>query len=423
MNIRLPRMIGPLALIAALTGCDSADDEPKAQAPKAGAAAAGESGHSDGDRAESGVHAGDAAPDVRSGAEADHAEHAERLTLSAEEAVKAGVEVAALELRSVPATLELTATISANQDRLAHISPRVSGKLVQVMANLGDRVHAGETLALVDSIEIGTANAEYLQALSAAELARANLERAEKLNAEQIMAQKDYLAARNEAQQADAALRAAQDKLRLLGASSPQPESQAQSIYALRAPFAGTVIEKHAILGELATPEKTLFAVADLSLVWIEANLFEKDLPRVKRGAQARVLVTAYPGESFPGRLTYISDTVDRETRTVQARVEVANRDGRLKPGMFATANLQTAELTEALTVPQSAVVLLEGKLVVFVQEGNAYEARNVQPGFQAGGQVQIVDGIHRGERIVVDGAYELKARLLKSQMGEGHVH
>jgi cobalt-zinc-cadmium efflux system membrane fusion protein len=320
-------------------------------------------------------------------------------------------------------SLQLTATITANQDRLAHIAPRVNGKLANVMANLGDRVRAGQVLALVDSIEIGAANAEYLQALSAAELARANLERAEKLNAEQIIAQKDYLAARSEAQRDEAALRAAQDRLRLLGSSVPQPGSRAQSIYALTAPIPGTVIEKHAILGELATPEKTLFAVADLSSVWIEANLFEKDLTRVERGAQATVEVTAYPNKSFRGRLTYISDTVDQETRTVHARVEVANRDGLLKPGMFATANLQSTDRADMLIVPQNAVVLLEGKSAVFVQEGNAYEPRNVQPGLEVSGQVQILSGIAAGDRVVIDGAYELKARLLKSQMGEGHVH
>lgn len=424
MTIGHTRMIASLVLIAALNGCGDAGEEPKAAASTGSGAEADEHGHSDESKNAAGTHAGETEPDDHAGGEADHDEHAARgLSLTPEEAAKAGVKVAALELRPVAASLELTATITANQDRLAHIAPRVSGKLAQVMANLGDRVRAGETLALVDSIEIGTTNAEYLQALSAAELARANLERAEKLNAEQIMSQKDYLAARNAAQQADAVLRAAEDRLRLLGTSTPKPGSRAQSVYALTAPFAGTVIEKHAILGELATPEKTLFAVADLSSVWIEANLFEKDLSRVKRGAQATVQVTAYPGESFTGRLTYISDTVDRETRTVQARVEVANRDGRLKPGMFATANLQTADLTDALTVPQNAVVLLEGKSVVFVQEGNAYEPRNVQPGLQAGGQVQILDGIARGERVVVDGAYELKARLLKSQIGEGHVH
>ena len=360
--------------------------------------------------------------EAREGAHAGHADEA-RLAFSADEAAKAGIKVVLLERRPVAAVITLTATIAANQDRLAHIAPRVSGKLVKVIANLGERVAAGQTLALVDSIEIGEAQSAYLQAKSAAGLAQANLQRAEQLHAEQIIPQKDYLAARSETEHSEAALRAAEDRLRTLGLSKPAPAARAQSVYALTAPFTGVVIEKDAVLGELAQPDKHLFTLADLSNVWIDASLFEKDLANVKPGAKAAVTVTAYPDESFSGKLTYVSDTVDRETRTVKARIEVPNPSRRLKPGMFATANVASITAAEALAVPEAAVVLMDGKPTIFVREGTEFEPRQVSVGPNAGGQVILLSGAQPGDNVVIAGAYELKARLLKSQLGEGHAH
>ncbi len=203
------------------------------------------------------------------------------------------------------------------------------GRLVGITAKLGDRVKAGQTLASLDSIEIGEAHSAYLQADSQFRLAQADFERAEKLHAEQIVPEKDYLRSRSELEKARANLRAATDKLRLMGVPPARSES-AVSVFPVSAPFAGTVIEKTAVLGELAQPDKSLFTVADLSVVWIEANLFEKDLGKIKVGATVGVSVAAYPDELFKGRLTYISSVMDKESRTIKARVEVANADGRL---------------------------------------------------------------------------------------------
>jgi cobalt-zinc-cadmium efflux system membrane fusion protein len=192
-------------------------------------------------------------------------------------------------------------------------------------------------------------------------------------------------------------------------------------VFPLKAPFAGTVIEKDAVLGELAQPDKSLFTVADLSTLWIEANLFEKDLGRVHVGAAATVTVGAYPDELFKGRLTYISSTVDKESRAVQARVEVPNTGGRLKPEMFATASVDTAATSQALTLPQEAVLLVNGQSIAFVQADGGFEPRPVELGEKVGTRVVVRRGVREGEPVVVAGAYALKARLLKSQIGDAH--
>lgn len=338
------------------------------------------------------------------------------LALSAEEVQTAGIKIAQLELREKTEQVIVTATIQANQDKLAHVGPRVPGRIVKVFASLGDRVKHGQSLAMLDSIDLGEARSAYQQAASEAALAGANFDRAERLSQDNIIPEKDYLRARAESDKASAALRAAGEKLRMMGGS---PKRQSGSVFPLTAPFTGTVIEKKAVLGELAQPDASLFTVADLSTLWIESDLFEKDLGKFKLGAPATVTLAAYPGEVFHGRLTYISSTMDKETRTVKARVEVPNPDGRLKPEMFARVAISTGASAKALLVPEEAVLLVQGQPTVFVAEHGGFEPRAVEVGERITGYAVLKSGVAVGERVVVSGAYALKARLLKSQIGD----
>ena len=359
--------------------------------------------------------------------EAGHGEE-EQLKLSAEAIEAAGIKVEELAAQEISEQLTVTATIRPNQDRITHVAPRVPGRIVKVHVNLGDRVKAGQALAVLDSLDVGEAHSSYLQAKTQLAVAKADFERAEKLHGDQIIAQKDHLRAHAEYEKAKASFAAAGDKLRMLGVgTTPADDGRAVSTFPLTTPFAGTVIEKHAILGELAQPDKLIFTVADLSTLWIEANLFEKDLGRVKTGAEAVVTVDAYPGESFQGKLTYIAAVVDKESRTVQARVEVANPGRRLKPEMFATASIHTngtfgvAGKAKALLLPQEAVVLMQGQPTAFVEEHGGFEPRAVELGEKLRDRVVIKNGLQAGERVVIAGTYALKARVLKSQIGDSH--
>ncbi|MDA8127142.1 MAG: efflux RND transporter periplasmic adaptor subunit [Betaproteobacteria bacterium] len=340
------------------------------------------------------------------------------LDLSDAEIHQAGIKVQKLDLQEKADQIVVTATIQANQDRLAHVAPRVPGRIVKVSASLGDKVKTGKALAQLDSIELGEARSAYLQAASETAVADAGFARAQRLNADSIIPEKDYLRARAEHEKARAALRAAADRLRMMGAN---PENLSGSIFPLTAPFAGTIIEKKAVLGELAPPDQSLFTVADLSTLWIEADLFEKDLAKVRPGMQASVTVSAYPDEMFKGRLTYISSVVDKDSRTVKARVEVPNPDGRLKPEMFATAAIQTGSGAKALLLPEDAVLLVQGQPTVFVagKDGFVFAPRAVEVGERTQGRIVIRSGVTAGEAVVVSGAYALKARLLKSQIGD----
>lgn len=359
---------------------------------------------------------------------AETAGHAEdgALKLSADEVRRAGIKLEALVAGTVADSLTVTATIQANQDRIARVAPRVEGRIVATHAGLGEQVRAGQALATLDSLAVGEAAAQWAQAQSAHRVAEADFKRAEALSTEEIIPRKEFLRARSEFERANADLRAAEDRLRLLGVAPAAVAERSASTFTINAPFAGVVIEKKAPLGQLATPSEALFVVADLSRVWIEADLTEAVLARVRAGAQASVTVTAYPGEHFSGRVTYVAAVLDKDKRTIPARIEVDNRDGRLKPEMFATATIvangaAARPAAQALTVPDEAIVLMQGVPTVFVFEHEGYVQRAVEPGDKLNGRTVVKSGLQSGEQVVVAGTYALKARVLKSQISDEH--
>ena len=359
--------------------------------------------------------------EAKAASKAEGAHEVGGLKLSAEEVERAGIKVEALVQQAFADSITVTATIRPNQDRIARVAPRIEGRIVQVTASLGAQVKAGQTLAVLDSPAIGEAQAALLHAQSSQRVAQADFKRAESLIADEIIPQRDFLRAKADMEKSSAELRAAQDKLRLLGGSA-RADGAANSTFPLIAPLAGTIIQKKATVGELGAPSEPLFTVADLSKVWIEANLTEDTLAKVKVGSAATVTVTAYPGERFAGRVTYVASLLDKDSRTIPARIEVENQDGRLKPEMFATATIDTnGAKREALAVPDAAILLLQGQPTIFVEEHGGYEARAIEPGDKLSGRTVIRSGVAAGEKVVTAGAYALKARLLKSQISDEH--
>ena len=396
VRLRLAAIAGVVALALGLSACGKG--ETAATGKAASSAAAGEKGDPKKEEAKEGGG----------------------LKLSAEEAQRAGVKVETLASLAFADSITVTATIRPNQDRIARVAPRVEGRIISVAVNLGDAVKAGQSLAVLDSLAIGEAQSALQQALSSQRVAQSDFKRAETLSAEEIIPQREFLRAKSELEKASSSLRAAEDRLRLLGASVKS--GTGASTFPLSTPLTGTVIQKTAIVGELGTPAAPLFTVADLSRVWIEANLTEDALSKVHVGAQASVKVAAYPSEQFKGRVTYVASLLDKDSRTVPARIEVDNKDGRLKPEMFASATIDTnGAKREALSVPDAAILLLQGQPTIFVAKGEGFESRAIEPGEKLSGRTVIKSGVAAGEKVVTAGAYALKARLLKSQIGDEH--
>ena len=301
------------------------------------------------------------------------------------------------------------------------MSAPVAGRLANISVDVGAHVKAGAPLAVLESAELAEARTGYQQNQTELELARLNLERGQKLSVDGGIAQKDLLRARSDYERARAALSASEAKLATLGVSPVAPNGSSPAHLTVNAPLTGIVVERNAVLGEYAQGYQALFTVADLSTVWVETNLYDRDLARIAVGAPATVTVSAYPGERFTGRVTYVGNILDKETRTSVARVEVANPDGRLRPGLFANVGIDTASRQAALRIPENAVVLLQGQTTAFVADKDGFEPRPVEIGERQGGMVVVKSGLESGDQVVMAGVYALKARLLRSQIGDSH--
>jgi cobalt-zinc-cadmium efflux system membrane fusion protein len=347
-----------------------------------------------------------------------------------EEAQKAsGIEVMTAALEPFSAPIEATAVIELNGDRMAKISARTSGRLVKISASQGDAVRTGQALAYFDSPELGQAWAEYAKAKGRAELVRKSLQREETLFQKKISPEKDVIHARQELSEAEADLVFAQERFHLLGIEIEQFEKNQTGdrhpLIAVTSPISGSVIERAATQGEVVSPDKPLFTVADLSALWVVIDIYEKDLGRLRAGTAVKVRTTAYPDRNFKGVISYIGDVMDEKTRTVKARVVVENANRLLKPGMFATVLIEAAGGTERLiAVPEEAVFLDGSKNYVFIQTApEKFEMREVAVGRTLGKRLEVVHGLNKGEPVAVKGAFILKSELKKGEIVDEHGH
>lgn len=329
-------------------------------------------------------------------------------------------------LRPIRTVLKAQAgKILPNENRLAHLSARVSGHIVAVYANLGDRVKEGDRLLLLDSPAFAAAQLEYRKARTMLSVTGKALERATALldrgaigAGEQQRREADYENAR-------ANLHEAEEKLHLLGmtereierlAAKTLPHAEVARV-SLRAPFTGDVIARNATIGEVVDPNTTLFTVADLLIVWVRADFPEQQAGRLKTGLPVEVRVSAYPDTIFRGAITYVGAVIDPATRTVTARADVANPEGQLRPEMFAEVTVVTDEQS-VLSVPRTAVQQVGSRTVVFVVRGpRRFESREVTFGPASSEYIQVVTGLIAGDDVVTEGSYALKSELLREQM------
>lgn len=363
----------------------------------------------------------------------EHSETQDHIKLSQEALTTLNLKTSVVERKPLSSEIKTTAVIEPNRTRIAHVSPRISGRVVDVKAFLGDSVQQGQVLAELDSIELGQTKAEYLESKANLEVARANYSRENRLFKKQITSEKEYLYAKAEFIRSESALNTALETLRLLGLSDEKIKSlkwgetdHPASIFPLIAPFTGTVVEQHIVLGEFIKPEDKPYTIADLSHLWIQLDIYEKDLRWVEVGKTVDIKVNAYPDENFEGKITYVSDILDESTRAAKARVEILNMDGKLKPGMFATAiiSIPSSDNEEGIVVLSTAIQQIEGKSAVFVQEGeDSFEMRGVSLGQHSGDYVQVLKGLSPGDKVVTEGGFYLKSALLKEELGEGHAH
>jgi cobalt-zinc-cadmium efflux system membrane fusion protein len=332
------------------------------------------------------------------------------------------------EARSGGEGVTLLGEVRVNEDAFSEVGVPIAARVVEVLASPGDRVEARQALAKLESPELGKARAEAVAARARASLARRALQRKRELAAERIVAGREVQEAQFEATAAEAELRAAEGALRALGVEAEEAagEQRVDPVFTLRSPIAGSVLDRSVVRGQMTEPGKTLFRVGDLARLWLTVHAFERDAIRVAPGSQARLTFPALPGRTLVGQVTLIGSQVDTTSRTLPIRVEVENSDGVLRPGMSAAAWIPIGDETDTIVaVPAAAVQRTDGGWAVFLpRDEGAFEVRGVGRGRDLGGDVEIVSGLAPGERVVVDGAFLLKAEREKSRgAGDHHDH
>lgn len=386
------------------------------------------------------------APERRSGSEShqhdhdhdhddDHAHEERRDTveMSPEAQTRAGIEVQVLQRGALATSDRFVGTVQPMDNRVAHIRPLARGRLVQVLASVGDRVSGNQRLAAFDNIEAGEiasqlegARAEVARLGVQRTLAHKQTERSRALFEAGAIPAKVLETAEAEAKAMDEAERAAQSVVKGLETRLTRfgaPADGNPLLTEILSPFAGVVTQSEAAIGETIDPGTVLFSIADLSRVYVEAQVYEKDLGRVRIGQKVLVTVDAFPEKTFEGRVAAVKHILDPRTRTATVRCEVPNPQGLLKLEMFAAISMPGPGSTQTLLLPATAIQNLEGRQVAFRRTGpKSFEAREVSVR-GSGPLLELVSGLDEGDQVVVRGAFQLKSVMLASELESEHSH
>ena len=358
------------------------------------------------------------------------------VTLSPAAVESAGIVLAAVESVPMAGQIVVPGVVNLDDSRTARVGSLQEGLILKTLAQVGDRVTQGQLLATMHGHAMHDAWAGYRKAVAERERLEAELAyatdahaRTERLLVARAVAAQDVRRAAVEREGAAQRLAEARAEVTrsieelehvgvhvatLANGETSVREAQADEAIPVRSPMPGVVLERHVTPGTTVVPGAVLYTVSDLASLWVVAEVDEASLPQVAVGRTVGVRVAAYPDETFPGTISFIGDVVNPQTRRVTVRATVANRDRRLKPEMFASVVLATRETRPSLVVPRAAVQSLDGRTVVFVAgTPGRFEPRTVTLGAEAGGNVEVTEGLAVADRVVAAGGFALKSALL----------
>jgi len=373
---------------------------------------------------------GNASIDAHADEAAEHADHAEEgaaadgehgeeghIELSAEQITAAGIQLAEAQAHTISLGLPFPGEVRFDEDRTAHVVPRVPGVVESVAVNLGQTVKKGQLLAVIASQQIADQRSEQAAAQRRLALARTTYEREKKLWQDKISAEQDFLQARQALQEAEIAVSNARQKISVLSGSVV---ATGGNRYELRAPFDGVVVEKHLTPGEVVDESTAAFTLSDLSRVWVTFGVSPKDLTKVQVGKAVTVSAPELNAQ-VTGSVAYVGSLLGEQTRTATVRVTLENPQGSWRPGLFVTALVATDSREAKVAVPETAIQTVEDKPTVFVRTDDGFEARAVELGSRAAGHVEITQGLEPGAQVASAGSFVLKSELGKASAEHSH--
>jgi len=343
-----------------------------------------------------------------------------------------GLETTTVKRKPIELVISVPGQIVPNQNQQAIISPFIESSVNCIFVNVGNRVKKGDLLVCLASPEIGILRAEYDKAKAELEIQKQDFERKDKLFKENIISSKSFQEADLGRKVAEVNYNYAFKKLLALGMKEneidnpPSDHSEAVgSTIHLYAPISGLTTHRDASIGQKVNTSSRMFEIINLRNVWLEADIFEKDLTKIKIGQKVKVSVTAYGDEIFTGKIFYIGNTLNKNTKTIKILVEINNQKEKLKPGMFANTFIVIGEKQKALVIPKESILEDENLNIVFVKEDEEFHRHIVTTGIISDEYVEILSGLGAGDVVVTKGNYQLKSKLKMSTIDPhaGHVH
>ncbi|MDP2207573.1 MAG: efflux RND transporter periplasmic adaptor subunit [Bacteroidota bacterium] len=347
-----------------------------------------------------------------------------------------GLTLFTAEMKPLTGALSAPAKVLPNQDLEAQVGSLVQGRVHEVFVNVGDYVKAGQTLLTVEGLDVGTIKAGFLKAKATLDYEKANYERQKKLFDEKIGSQKALLESQAEYEKALAEYKAEDKRIHSVGLDDEDVtnekigEEHTSGTLPIKSHIDGVVVERNVVIGQFVDATTNAFKVINTHSVWIDGQVYEKDLAKINQKTNAVFTTTTYHNEIFTGKIIYIGQTVDEQSRTITVRAEFSNPNNKLKPQMFGELRIPIGANAEAIMIPDEAVVKETGQEYVFVQTsdtttpngGQAFEKRIVITGTSVDNMIEIKEGLKEGETVASKGVFYLKSELKKDEIaGDEH--
>jgi cobalt-zinc-cadmium efflux system membrane fusion protein len=349
------------------------------------------------------------------------------VTVSMRSINETGIKTEIVSLKPVTGFLKIPAKVFTNQDNEAMIGSLVQGRTHKVLVNVGDYVKAGQILMYVEGLEIGEIKANFLKAKANLDFTKADLERHKNLSEQNIGSKQSYYEAKAEYDKALAEFNAEDKKIHSIGLddedilnNNGNNEIHTAGTLPIKSPINGIVVERNVVIGQMVDATTTAFKVININSVWIDAQVYEKDINKLQNQSVASFTSLSYPGEKFEGKVIYIGQTVNEQTHTITIRCEVLNKGNKLKPQMFGELNIPVGNNSKAIIIPAESIYKEANSSFVFVQQNDStFENRFVETGISIDDMIEIKEGLKEGEKIVSKGVFYLKSELKKDEIAE----
>ena len=352
-------------------------------------------------------------------------EHNDMVKLSVESIKQIKLQTEIVSQQSVTGYLSIPAKVITNQDNEALIGSLVQGRVHKVFVKVGDIVKIGQILMTVEGLDVGEIKAGFLKAKATFDYTKSNYERQRKLFDEKIGSQKTLLESQAEYERALAEFKAEDRKIHSIGLSDDDVingmngEEHTSGTLPIKSPINGVVVERNIVIGQLIDATTNAFKVINTNMVWIDGQIYEKDLTKINQKTNAIFTSATYGDEVFNGKIIYIGQTIDERTRTMTVRGEFSNSNNKLKPQMFGELKLPVSANAKAIMISEEAVIKEAAESYVFVQTSDTtFKQRKVITGISIDNRIEIKEGLKEGEKVVSKGAFYLKSELKKDEIG-----